>query len=261
MNDLTPLRIALDAAELGDAARPDGWTGARRRSFLESLAEGHTVEAACRIVGLSVASAYALRRRAGGEAFALGWRAACLLARDALADTLTSRAIDGQVDTYTRADGEQVTRHRFDNRLAMAVLTRLDRLAEPPAERGAGAGAAATERPAPSADDPAQAARAVAADFPAFLDLITQEGADWRAFVAAAIALHTPQLPQLREGAGDGDDDAEYEFWWDEGWRTDRPPPPNFQGYQNGEPGDLGYWRKLTRREIRGVEAEGNGRG
>lgn len=115
--------------------RADGWTPERRAAFLEALAEGHTVEAACGFVGLSVASAYALRRREGAEAFALGWRAACLLARDRLADLLTSRAIDGQVETYTRADGTTITRHRHDNRLAMSLLTRLDRLAEAPADR------------------------------------------------------------------------------------------------------------------------------
>ncbi len=110
--------------------RHDGWTGERQRAFLESVAVGATVEEACRHVGMSVSSAYALRRRAAGSAFALGWQAASLLARDSIADALTARAIDGQVDTYSRPDGSTWTRHRFDNRLASTMLARLDRQAD-----------------------------------------------------------------------------------------------------------------------------------
>jgi hypothetical protein len=110
--------------------RHDGWTGERQRAFLESVAVGATVEEACRHVGMSVSSAYALRRRAAGSAFALGWQAASLLARDRIADALTARAIDGQVDTYSRPDGSTWTRHRFDNRLASTMLARLDRQAD-----------------------------------------------------------------------------------------------------------------------------------
>ena len=117
---------AVDARGL---SRQDGWTPKRQHTFLAALAEGHTVEKCCRFVGLTVSSAYALRRRAAGAAFALGWQAAALLARDTFADTLAARAIDGQVETITRPDGSEVTRHRYDNRLAMAMLTRLDRLA------------------------------------------------------------------------------------------------------------------------------------
>lgn len=152
------------------AQRLDGWTPDRRRTFLESVSEGHTVEAACRIVGLSVASAYALRRRADGAAFALGWRAASLLARETLADALLARAIDGHVETVTRANGDVIERHRYDNRLAATMLTRLDRLAEA------------------GADEPTHhAARLVAQEFDAFLDLVARDAGPARAglFLAA----------------------------------------------------------------------------
>src|SRR3546814_14608718 len=72
-------------------------------------------------------SAYALRHRAAGAAFAVGWSAATMIAREHVADTLLTRAIDGQVDTYTRADGTEIRRHRNDNRLAATLLARLDR--------------------------------------------------------------------------------------------------------------------------------------
>jgi hypothetical protein len=121
---------ALDSEGMIPSRRQDGWTAARQRDFLCAIAEGATVEKAAALVGLSWQSAYSLRQRAAGAVFALGWAAALLLQRQKLADELTRRAFDGQTDTLTRADGSEVTRHRHDNRLALALLTRLDRHAE-----------------------------------------------------------------------------------------------------------------------------------
>lgn len=145
------------------APRHDGWTPDRQRRFLEALAEGHGVEAACRIVGMTHQSAYALRRRAAGAAFALGWQAAQLLARQKLADALLVRAIHGQRETLTRANGDVIVRHRFDNRLATAMLTRLDRLAEAGAQPGVDQGAAI-----------------VAQEFEAYLDAVADERGEER---------------------------------------------------------------------------------
>ncbi len=182
------LPISSDHPPAPASRRADGWSCERQRIFLEALAEGATVEAAARLVGLSPASAYAFRQRAHGAAFALGWHAAMLLQRQKLADVLTARAFDGQVDTYTRADGTAVTRHRHDNRLALALLTRLDRLA---ASEGQG--------------DPhgeAQAARVVAGEWQAYLDVIAAEGGPARAglFLAARAAA----VPDAGGGAGAG---------------------------------------------------------
>lgn len=160
------LEQADSADEARDAATPArlaGWTADRQRAFLEHLADGHTVGDACALVGLSPASAYALRRQARGQAFALGWRAALLVAREALADTFLARALNGQVDTYTRPDGAEVTRHRYDNRLGMTLLARLDRQAE-----GAG-------------DADSCAARLVAGEFDAYLDCVAHDAAPARA--------------------------------------------------------------------------------
>ena len=155
------------------AQRFDGWTPDRQRTFLEAIAEGHTVVTACVKVGMASSSAYALRRRAAGAGFALGWRAANLLARDKVADTLLARAIDGQVETVTRRNGDTITRHRFDNRLASTMLARLDRFADKEAGE-------ATH----------QAARLVAAEFDSFLDLIARDEGPARTglFLAARIA-------------------------------------------------------------------------
>lgn len=140
------------------AQRHDGWTPDRQRAFLEAVADGHSVEAAARSVGLSAASAYAFRRRAAGAAFALGWDGARLLARETVVDALTQRVIDGQEERVTRPDGSEIVRFRYDNRLASTMLARLDRYAD---------GIAAT--------DAGRTARLAAQDFDAYLDLVARD--------------------------------------------------------------------------------------
>ena len=41
-----------------------------------------------------------------------------------------TRAIEGQRETVTYPDGRSIDRYKLDNRLAMGLLTRLDRQAE-----------------------------------------------------------------------------------------------------------------------------------
>ena len=301
--------------------RTDGWSPDKQRAFLEGIARGLTVEQACRLVGMSPSSAYAFRQRAAGAAFALGWRAANLVAREHLADKLLARAIDGQVETMTRPDGSTISRHRYDNRLAVTMLARLDRQAD--------------EAPAPAH----HAARLVAQDFEAFCEQIerddaparaglflglraAQEEADpdlaamvqfaradrfrrtgaslagevevadldpaaragwtaeqWlRAEAAGLVALApAPAAPEVEEDAGgsplsplraalaalapadDGDagdgeadeDEEELPVWEEDAgrWMTSLPPPPNFDGFEENEPGDPYYRRTLTDEE------------
>lgn len=143
--------------------RHDGWTPERQAAFLAHLADCGTVAEACRAVGLSPQSAYAFRKSRNGRGFAIGWDAALLHARALLADSVFSRALHGTTETLRR-DGEIVgERHRFDNRLAMAVLTRLDTQAE---------------RIGKEADT----SRIVAGDFEDYLDCLA-EGGDVLAFV------------------------------------------------------------------------------
>jgi len=164
-DDLFCLDELIDRGPVPDRAiRADGWTPAKQRLFLRMVAEGHTITNICAAIGMSVASAYALRRAARGAAFALGWQAALLLAREHLADTLLERAVHGSVETITRSDGSTLTRQRHDNRLAVHMLARLDRLAE----TGTG--------PADHA-----AARLVAGEFEQFLELVEREGGAARA--------------------------------------------------------------------------------
>lgn len=84
---------------------------------------------------MSKQSAYALRAR--DRLFAAGWDAACEIARGQLADALCEKAIDGVTEMVVR-NGEIIAeRHRFDSRLSIAVLHRLDKRCDRAAEQGA----------------------------------------------------------------------------------------------------------------------------
>ncbi|HEX8421637.1 MAG TPA: hypothetical protein VF638_16635 [Sphingomonas sp.] len=158
----------------GSSRRGDGWSGERQRAFCEALAQGSSVARACEMLGMSASSAYAFRSSARGAAFAIGWSAAQLLQRHRLADALAERALEGQVVTVTRADGTQSERHLFDNRLAMAVLTRLDRQA-------------AADHDAAAADGDGHAARLAAGEFDRYLDLLAADAAPARAAMFIAL--------------------------------------------------------------------------
>jgi hypothetical protein len=153
----------------GPTQRHDGWTPARERLFLLTLAETGVVTDACRACGMSRKSAYARRNSAAGHAFALGWDAAILLSRAATADDVASRSRHGVIDRIYR-NGELVAeRHRYDNRLTMAHLTRLDRLA-----------AGMEQRPE---------VHAVAAEYDRFLDLLPEGNEGAERFLAVRFPL------------------------------------------------------------------------
>lgn len=110
------------------APRHDGWTPETRVKFLEALANCGNISTAAAFVQRSRTSAYSLKRR--DVNFSRGWDAALLLARDVATDFLQERAINGiEEDVYHQ--GEVVgTRRRYDSRLLLAHIARLDKLAE-----------------------------------------------------------------------------------------------------------------------------------
>ncbi|HYI64820.1 MAG TPA: hypothetical protein VEW71_08055 [Allosphingosinicella sp.] len=166
-------KAAADAPPEADApfetrrarrARHDGLTGPKQALFLEELAAGATVEAAAKAAGISPTAAYNLRNRRAGRAFDIAWEAAIRRSRKVLADRHRDRVIEGQVSTRYDKDGNVVgTRHYHDNRLAMAVLTRLDTKAQ-------------------AFRDDERLVTAVAEEFEELLDCI-EEGGDAEAFV------------------------------------------------------------------------------
>ena len=116
----------VDSANSAVSSRHDGWTPEKIRIFLDTLATCGVVEDAARAAGMSRRSAYNLRNSIKGRHFRLAWQAAQRLARHSLTDELFSRALHGCVEIITR-DGEVWgERHRFDNRLTMAVLNSLN---------------------------------------------------------------------------------------------------------------------------------------
>lgn len=161
------LPVATDA--LGRRRRCDGFTPDRQVVFLDAFARCGVVADAARAAGISRDTAYSLRNSARGAAFALGWDAAFLKSRPRMADELQSRALNGVVDRIYRNGELWGERHRHDNRLAMAVLTRLDRQAE-----GLGEGAAT--------------ARIIAREWDQFLDIIGDGGDGAGDFLASRAA-------------------------------------------------------------------------
>jgi len=106
-------------------ARHDGWTAEKQIAFIEALAETACVEEACRCVGMSDTSAYKLRMRLEGWAFAKAWDAALRHAACKLVPAVLGRTLNG-VPRPIFYKGEQVGEWRhYDERLTMFLLSRL----------------------------------------------------------------------------------------------------------------------------------------
>jgi hypothetical protein len=224
-----------------------GWTPFARRLFLEVLAETGRVSTACEYTRLTRQSAYALRAR--DPLFAASWDAACELARQPLADALYERAVDGVTDTITK-DGEVVaTRHRFDSRLSIAVLHRLDKRCDRAEERGS-------------------KHLALVARWDEWLALVGK-GAEQEAAALLEPAQHCQkcQIPQSENPTALDSEEEEIDlsdrFWLDEDstervWMTDFPPPADFTLYQSCEYGDPDriYKRECTPEEVETLEAD-----
>lgn len=106
--------------------RHDGWTADRQRAFIEAIADSGCVTQACRAVGVSVQSAYRLRRHPKGQPFAIAWDAALRCASARLVDLAMERAIHGSRRQYWR-DGELVGESILtSDGLLMFMLARLE---------------------------------------------------------------------------------------------------------------------------------------
>jgi hypothetical protein len=102
--------------------RHDGWTPERQTGFIEALAECACVDEACRRVGLSTSSAYALRRRFDALSFRQAWDVALDYGVRRLSDVAFSRAING-VARPVFYQGEQIGEYRrYDERLTQFIL-------------------------------------------------------------------------------------------------------------------------------------------
>lgn len=256
-----------DSGEVHDAAmtaiRNDyRWTPSCQRAFLEELACTASVLRSAKHVAKSPRSAYDLRFRRDGAAFRLGWDAAILISRDVVCDTLMDRAVNGYEEITVKNDDGSVMRGKFDNRLGMNLLSRLDRIAA--------AQATANGRDAQ--------VHLVVQDWESFLELIERggKGAEAALFFAArgddavelsfdeeeAIECELARISAVEEALPDLlDEEPEVaakrlSVWFDEdegGWKTDFPKPDNAADKfieESGFFGDPDYARTLTEAEI-----------
>lgn len=276
---LSPWALADDSP-----TRHDGWTGERMAKFCEVLADTGLVTDACLAAGKSTNTAYATRRR--NPVFAAAWEAALTIARERLADTLLSRSIEGTLEQYYK-DGELVAEKRvIDNRLGLAILTRLDRMAHTGSPLHSNLPAVAGQNPSPVRPACPEHGRGERSrgtvlaspplDWDLALDALRTGDPD---AVAAALAMlnggkaheaHDPPIdPPSHELCDDEEDEEEYEYdppervWQDQGeWWTNFPPPIGFDRYQKGKWGDYGYKRFCSDEEeaLLQIEAEADRR-
>jgi hypothetical protein len=228
------------------AIRHDGWTGEAMAKFLETLAETGIVLEGCDAARKSSTAAYALRRRE--PLFAEAWETALRIARDRLADTLLARSIEGNVEQIIK-DGEIVAeKHFIDNRLGLAVLKRLDQRADN--MRGLSRQQSSSQ---PLAEPDWELALTA---------LRTGEADD----IAAALALlkgdevGEVRDPLIEELECDDNIFRHPRLWrkWDTGeWRTDFPPPPGFDGHEEGDWEDEDYCRAFSEEELAALVAAG----
>ena len=167
--------------------RIDGFSGEKQAVFLEGIAAGLTVVEAAKAARISVTTVYNFRNRRAGRAFNIAWEAADRRARRPLADNFRDRSLAGQTETI-RGEDEKIlaTKHRFDNRLGMAVLTRLDKKAA-------------------AYKDDERLVTAVAEEFEELLDCI-EEGGDAEAFIEA----RRPPSVEYRPAAGSAESEAAF---------------------------------------------------
>jgi hypothetical protein len=259
-SDLTPAASPAFAGPWGSlesaSTRHDGWTGAVMAKFCEALAETGIVLEACLAVGRSSNTAYSNRRR--DPLFAAMWEAALGIARNRLADALLARSIEGSVEYYYR-DGALVGEKRhIDNRLGLAVLKRLDRMAETGSPlAGAPHTAVRPERSRGTAGVPAPARdwdQALGALRTADPDAIAQALAAFKGDETRE--THDPADSSFSEPA-DEPGDGPIRVWQgeDEQWWTDYPPPAGFDGDEDGSWGHCGYKRACTAEEAALLDA------
>lgn len=236
----------LDAYAGDTPARRDGWTPFSRRLFLQVMAETGRVTLACDYTGLTRQSAHALRAR--DPMFAAGWDAACELARGPLADLLYEKALDGVTDTISKDGAVVAERHRFDSRLSIAVLHRLDKRCDRAEGRGS-------------------RHLALVRCWDEWLGLVGKgEEEAARAILDSAQHCQNRQLAESGNPTALETDDSFLDLTdrcWkdpiDDIWLTDFPPPANFTGYESrryGEDGEERYERACTPEEAAILDAD-----
>jgi hypothetical protein len=199
--------------------------------FCEVLAETGRVTAACRAVGKHRDTIYAHRRT--NTLFAMALDSARGEARHRLADMLLEDSLEGSADYFYRS-GELVGERRYrDNRLAFAMLRRLDK--------------AAGEQPVPLE---------ARGGFNAKLALKALRTGSEEDLCAALATLDSdtsdspPFDEEIDEDASDSNFGSDRVWEEEEGvWWTNFPPPEHFAGREDGHWTDEDYMRECSPEE------------
>lgn len=101
-------------------------TPATQVAFVQTLAQWGNVRAAAQQVGVSRQHLYRMRR--ASAQFRELWDAALVIARPQVEEVLADRALNGVTESVFYHGEEVATRTRYDSRLLLAHLGRLDRL-------------------------------------------------------------------------------------------------------------------------------------
>jgi len=124
--DVDALLAEVDFQAVPVHPRADGWTAAKQVEFLRWLGDLGSVTEAAAMVGMSVAGAYRLRKRAGAERFAAAWDSELMFAGESLMQRSIRRAIDGTaIPTIHRGRITHV-RRVYDNQLLLKLLKRVE---------------------------------------------------------------------------------------------------------------------------------------
>ncbi len=125
--------------------RADGWTPCRQAEFLGYLAETRCIKTAAQRVGMSRESAYRLRRKPGAGEFVAAWDAILGAPGTPRAspakvtlEALFQRIRQDRYRPVLRGGLYVGTVRKPDNRALLAALARLDRVAPPEHDGGAG---------------------------------------------------------------------------------------------------------------------------
>ncbi|HYJ31484.1 MAG TPA: hypothetical protein VEW25_14225 [Allosphingosinicella sp.] len=102
--------------------RHDGWTPERQRAFIEALADTGCVAIAARMVNMSQAGVYQLRRQPGAEGFRAAMDAAQTLGLQPVKDEAFDRAMNGQLVPVFVAGKLMGFRRKKNDRLLMFIL-------------------------------------------------------------------------------------------------------------------------------------------
>jgi len=202
-----------------------GWTPQRQREFVEALADTGIVRAAAARVGMTEQSVNWLRRRADARAFDLACETAFRIGARRIHSIAYERAIEGSVRRHYY-HGELKSEERvYDNRLLIALIGKLP---DP-------------HQPAPELD-------AVERSWEPWMDAIEQGLPAPE--LAPEPAIATPAAEPEAADDGEAEPPRPMEVWEDGGdWLTNCPPPPGFDLFEDGAPGDKFYQRLLSPEE------------